>query len=120
MLVGLVLAALLSAVMSSAVTCLLSASTILTVDVIHKFKPAITEDTLLVITKWGIVVLGLVALAVALLLKEIISSLLYAYTIYTAGMIPIVIAGFYKEKLRVTTMGASSGNYRGRHDRTDH
>ena len=105
-LVGLVLAALLSAVMSSAVTCLLSVSTILTTDVIHKFKPAITEDTLLVITKWGIVVLGLVALAVALLLKEIISSLLYAYTIFTAGIIPIVIAGYYKEKLRVTNMGA--------------
>jgi SSS family solute:Na+ symporter len=105
-LVGLVLAALLSAVMSSAVTCLLSVSTILTTDVIHKFKPAITEDTLLVITKWGIVVLGLVALAVALLLKEIISSLLYAYTIFTAGIIPIVIAGYYKDKLRVTNMGA--------------
>jgi len=51
-LVGLVLAALLSAVMSSAVTCLLSVSTILTTDVIHKFKPALTESNLLVISKW--------------------------------------------------------------------
>jgi Na+/proline symporter len=92
--------------MSSAVTCLLSVSTILTTDVIHKFKPAITEDKLLVISKWGIVVLGLVALAVALLLKGIINSLMFAYTIYTAGLIPIVIAGFYKEKLRVTSLGA--------------
>ena len=105
-LVGLVLAALLSAVMSSAVTCLLSVSTILTTDVIHKFKPSITEDKLLVISKWGIVVLGLVALSVALLLKGIINSLMFAYTIYTAGLIPIVIAGFYKEKLRVTSLGA--------------
>ena len=105
-LVGLVLAALLSAVMSSAVTCLLSVSTILTTDVIHKFKPALTEDKLLVISKWGIVVLGLVALAVALQLKEIINSLMYAYTIFTAGIIPIVIAGFWKEKLKVTNMGA--------------
>ena len=105
-LVGLVLAALLSAVMSSAVTCLLSASTILTTDVIHKFKPAITEDKLLVISRWGIIVLGLVALAVALLLKGIINSLMFAYTIYTAGLIPIVIAGFYKEKLKVTSLGA--------------
>ena len=105
-LVGLVLAALLSAVMSSAVTCLLSVSTILTTDVIHKFKSTITEEKLLVISKWGIVVLGLVALAVALELKEIINSLLYAYTIFTAGIIPIVIAGYYKEKLKVTNMGA--------------
>jgi Na+/proline symporter len=92
--------------MSSAVTCLLSVSTILTTDVIHKFKPSITEDKLLVISKWGIVVLGLVALSVALLLKGIINSLMFAYTIYTAGLIPIVIAGFYKEKLRVTSLGA--------------
>jgi Na+/proline symporter len=59
-----------------------------------------------VISKWGIVVLGLVALVVALLLKGIINSLMFAYTIYTAGLIPIVIAGFYKEKLRVTSLGA--------------
>jgi fructose-specific phosphotransferase system IIC component len=31
---------------------------------------------------------------------------MFAYTIYTAGLIPIVIAGFYKEKLRVTSLGA--------------
>ena len=105
-LVGLVLAALLSAVMSSAVTCLLSASTILTTDVIYKFKPSITEDKLLVISRWGIVILGLVALAVALLLKGIINSLMFAYTIYTAGLIPVVIASFFKEKLRVTSIGA--------------
>ena len=31
---------------------------------------------------------------------------MFAYTIYTAGLIPIVIAGFYKEKLSVTSLGA--------------
>ena len=105
-LVGLVLAALLSAVMSSAVTCLLSVSTILTTDVIQKFKPSLTEDKLIVISRWGIVILGLAALAVALQLKEIINSLMYAYTIFTAGIIPIVITGFWKEKLKVTNAGA--------------
>jgi len=105
-LVGLILAALLSAVMSSAVTCLLSASTILTVDVIHKFKPTISDEKLLVISKWGIIVLGLTALSVALLLKGIISSMMFAYTIFTAGLAPVVIAGFYKDKLKVTAIGA--------------
>ena len=105
-LVGLVLAALLSAVMSSAVTCLLSVSTILTTDVIHKFQPAISEEKLLIISKWGIVILGLVAMAVALLINNIINSLLLAYTIYTAGLVPAVIAGFYKNKLKVTNIGA--------------
>jgi SSS family solute:Na+ symporter len=105
-LVGLVLAALLSAVMSSAVTCLLSVSTILTTDVIHKFKPELTEDKLLVISKWGIVLLGLVALGVALRIGEIIPSLTFAYTIFTAALVPAVIAGFFKEKLRITNAGA--------------
>jgi SSS family solute:Na+ symporter len=105
-LVGLVLAALLSAVMSTAVTCLLSVSTILTTDVIHKFKPGISEDKLLLLTKWGIAILGLVALGVAFQLKDIISSLSWAYAIFTAGLIPAVIAGFYKEKLKVTNTGA--------------
>lgn len=103
---GLVLAALLGAVTSSANTCLLSASTILTVDVVHKFKPGISEEKLVVIAKWAIVVLGIVAMGVALLLKGIISSLLFAYTVFTAGLIPVVIAGFYKDKLRLTSTGA--------------
>jgi SSS family solute:Na+ symporter len=76
------------------------------VDIVHKFKPALTEEKLLVLSKWGVVVLGIIALAVALSLKGIISSLMFAYTIFTAGLIPIVIAGFYKEKLKVTSAGA--------------
>jgi Na+/proline symporter len=74
--------------------------------VIHKFKPEVTEDKLLVISKWGIVILGLGALAIALQLKDIINSLMYAYTIFTAGIIPVVITGFWKEKLKVTDIGA--------------
>ena len=31
---------------------------------------------------------------------------MYAYTIFTAGIIPIVIAGFWKEKLKITNTGA--------------
>jgi len=103
---GLVLAALLSAVMSSAVTCILDSSTILTMDVIHKIKPSISESKLLLISKLGIVVLGLIALAVALKLGGIISSLQFAYSIFTAGLAPIVIAGFYKDKLKITSIGA--------------
>ena len=78
----------------------------MTVDVIHKIKPSITEDKLLIISKWGIIVLGLIALAVALLLKGIINSMMFAYTIFTAGLAPVVIAGFYKDKLKVTATGA--------------
>ncbi len=53
-----------------------------------------------------IVVLGVVALLLALVLRGVISALLFAYTVYTAGLIVPVIAGFYRERLKVTPLGA--------------
>ncbi len=103
---GVVLAALLCAVMSSADTCLLSASTILTLDIIGRFKPSLSQERVLFFSRWGIVVLGLGSLALALRLGGVINALLFAYTIYTAGLILPVIAGFYKNRLKVTPMAA--------------
>jgi len=103
---GVVLAALLCAVMSSADTCLLSASTILVVDVISPFKPSLSQRKILSLSRWAIAVLGLGSLVLALTLKGVINALLFAYTIYTCGLILPVIAGFYKSKLRVTSLGA--------------
>ena len=103
---GIVLAALLCAVMSSADTTLLSASTILTVDVIGYFRPNVKEATTLPLSRWIIVLLGIISLLVALQLQNIISSLLFAYTIYTCGIILPVLAGFFREQLKVTPAGA--------------
>ncbi len=103
---GIVLAALLCAVMSSADTTLLSASTILTVDIIGRFRPSLSQREILALSRWVIVVLGLGSLALALALKGVINALLFAYTIYTCGLILPVIAGFYKDRLRVTPSGA--------------
>ncbi|HUT96764.1 MAG TPA: sodium:solute symporter family protein [Dehalococcoidales bacterium] len=101
-----VLAALLGAVMSSADTCLMTASTILSVDIVGRFKPSLSQDRLLFLSRWGIVLLGICSLLVALALKGVISSLLFAYTVYTCGVILPVLAGFYKDKLKVTSLGA--------------
>jgi len=103
---GIVLAALLCAVMSSADTVLLTASTILTVDIVGRFKPALSQEKTLSLSRWGIVVLGLLSLILALVLKGVISSLLFAYTVYTAGLVLPVIAGFYRNRLKVTPLGA--------------
>jgi SSS family solute:Na+ symporter len=103
---GVVLAALLGAVMSSADTCLLTASTILTVDIVGRFKPSLSQREILSLSRWGIVVLGLCSLLLALTLKGVINALLFAYTIYTCGLILPVIAGFYKNRLKVTPLGA--------------
>ena len=103
---GLVLAGLLAATMSSADSCLLSASTILTVDIIKRLQPTLSERRLLLIARWGIVILGVLSLLLALRVSGVISALLLAYTIYTCGLVLPVIAGFYKNKLRVTSAGA--------------
>ena len=103
---GIVLAALLCAVMSSADTTLLSASTILMVDIVGWFRPSVNQSKVIPHSRWVIVLLGICSLIVALALKGVISALLFAYTIYTCGVILPVIAGFFKNRLKVTPLGA--------------
>jgi SSS family solute:Na+ symporter len=103
---GVVLAALLGALMSSADTCLMSASTILTVDVIGRFRKSLNPARTLSYSRWVMVIIGVASLLLALVMKGVISTLLFAYTVYTAGIILPVIIGFYKDRLRVTPLGA--------------
>jgi solute:Na+ symporter, SSS family len=103
---GIVLAALVSAVMSSASSTLLSASAILSVDIIGYFKKSAAENRSLVLSRWGVILIGIASLVLAMKLNSVISALLFAYTIYTCGVILPVIAGFYKDKLKVTSAGA--------------
>jgi len=103
---GLILAALVAALMSSADTCLLTQSVILTEDIIKRTHPALDERKTILLTRLSLIGLGLVALGLALSLKGVISSLLFAYTIFTCGLVVPVVAGFYKEKLKVTPQGA--------------
>ncbi len=103
---GIVLAALLCAVMSSADTTLLSASTILMVDIVGWLRPSLSPSKILPRSRWAIVLLGICSLVVALALKGVISALLFAYTVYTGGVILPVIAGFFKSRLKVTSSGA--------------
>jgi len=103
---GIVLAALLCAFMSSADTTLLTASTILTVDIVGQIKPSLSQRKILVLSRWGIVVLGVASLILALYLGDIVTAILFAFTIYTGGLILPVIAGFYKNRLKVTSLGA--------------
>ena len=103
---GLILAAVLAALMSSADTCLLSQSVILTEDIFKRFRPSLDKRKTVLLTRLSVLVLGLVALGLALASKEVYESLMFAYTIFTCGLVVPVIAGFYKEKLRVTSQGA--------------
>jgi len=103
---GLLLAGLVSATMSSADSCLLSASTILTVDIIKKFKPQTSQRKVLQLARGAIVIIGILSLVMALELKGVINSLMFAYTIFSAGVIIPVLFGFYKDKLKINSVGA--------------
>jgi SSS family solute:Na+ symporter len=103
---GLILAALVAALMSSADTCLLSQSVILTEDIVKRIHPGLDESKTVLLTRLSLVGLGLVALGLALALEGVISSLFFAYTVFTSGLVVPVIAGFYKEKLKITPQGA--------------
>jgi solute:Na+ symporter, SSS family len=103
---GLVLAALISAVMSSADTTILSASTIIMVDILAKNRPSWDKKKVLTGTRIGVVILGLISLGLALILQGVITALMFAYTIFTCGVILPVLAGFFRKQLKVTSNGA--------------
>ena len=108
---ALVMAALLCAVMSSADTVLLTSSTILTTDVVNnlvmKFRGrALAEKTMLSFSRLAVVLLGLIALGLALEFQGIIRLLLLGYSIYTAGLVVPVVLGFAGHRLRLNAAGA--------------
>lgn len=103
---GLVIAGLLAAIMSSADTCLLTTSTIMTEDVYKRIFPGVSEKNRLVVSRVSIVVIGVVALAIGLRMGGVIGSLLMAYTVFTSGIVIPVLLGFYKDKLRLNSWGA--------------
>lgn len=104
---GLVMAALLAAVMSSADTCLLTTSTVLSADVIKPLLGSrITDKNFLRLSRIMALIVGIAALLIALKIRGIISSLLLGYTIYSGGLIIPVLLGFYREKLNLNAWGA--------------
>jgi len=106
-LAGFVIAGLTAAFMSSADTCILSQSIILTEDLLKKaLKRKIDERTSINLTRLNIFIMGSISLLLAISIKGVISSLLFAYTIFTCGLVVPLIAGFYKERLGVNSSGA--------------
>jgi len=73
---------------------------------VKRFYPSLSEKRTILLTRLNIIILGFLALGLAMTLKGVISSLLFAYTIFTCGLVVPVIGGFYKEKLKVTPQGA--------------
>jgi SSS family solute:Na+ symporter len=103
---GLVAAALLAAFMSSADTSLMTATSILTLDLYKKARPDSNERKLMIVSRLSVLLIGSSALVLAISMQSIIKTLLIAYTVFTSGLLLPVVAGFYKDRLGLTPSGA--------------
>lgn len=99
-----VLVALVAALMSSADSCVLGQSVVLVEDVLGWFWPAARRLPVMA-TRLSVGGLGVLALCLALMLRGVISSLLFAYTVFTCGLVVPVLAGLFKERIKVTPTG---------------
>jgi SSS family solute:Na+ symporter len=102
---GVIVAGFLGAIMSSADTCLISASTILSLNVIGPLRK-LSKDQHLRVTRGALVAVGVTAWLIASLQQGIISSLLLAYAVFVGGVVLPTLASFYRERLKITSTGA--------------
>ena len=110
------LAALLGAsfvavMMSSADTVLFTAGSVLINDLFipirGRFRKKPLEDEKAVrYTRVALIVIGILAVIVAVVLSDIIETLEYGYTIFAAGVVPPVLFGLYRDRLTLTKQGA--------------
>jgi SSS family solute:Na+ symporter len=110
---GLVAAAMLAAFMSSADTSLMTATSILTLDLYRRARPASTSAHLMRASRFAVLLLGAMALILAIFSPGIIKTLMMAYTVFTGGLLVPVVAGFYRDRLGLTPNGALAALFGG-------
>ncbi|MBJ9978288.1 sodium:solute symporter [Pseudomonas sp. S75] len=99
---GLLMAAALAAMMSTASACLLAASTTLTEDLLPRLRGG--KQSSLGLNRLFTLLTGLLMLGIALVVDDVIAALTLAYNLLVGGMlIPLIGAIFWK---RATTSGA--------------
>jgi SSS family solute:Na+ symporter len=102
---ALLLGAVFAKVISTASNYLFSPSTNLINDIFVRYMaPNASNKQVLIISRLAVVLLGCWALYQALYAPSILEKMLYAYTIYSAALTPVVLAAFYSK--RVTAWGA--------------
>jgi len=102
---ALLLGAVFAKVISTASNYLFSPATNLIEDVFVRYLvPSATNKQILLFSRAAVAVLGCWALYQAIYAPSILAKMLYAYTIYSAAVTPVVLAAFYSK--RATAWGA--------------
>jgi len=104
---ALLLGAVFAKVISTASNYLFSPATNLIEDVYVRYiAPDASNKRVLIVSRLAVVLLGCWALYQAVYAESILQKMLWAYTIYSAALTPVVLAAFYSK--RVTAWGAVS------------
>jgi SSS family solute:Na+ symporter/sodium/proline symporter len=102
---ALLLGAVFAKVISTASNYLFSPATNLVEDVFVRYiAPQASNKRILIVSRLAVVLLGCWALYQAVYAESILEKMLWAYTIYSAAVTPVVLAAFYSK--RVTAWGA--------------
>jgi solute:Na+ symporter, SSS family len=102
---AMLLAAVFAKVISTASNFLFSPATNLVNDVFVRYiEPEASNKKILIVSRLVVVLLGAWALYQAVYAESILEKMLYAYTIYSAALTPVILAAFYSK--RVTPWGA--------------
>ena len=102
---AILLGAVFAKVISTASNYLFSPATNLINDVFVRYMmPNASNKRVLIVSRLAVVLLGCWALYQAVYAESILQKMLWAYTIYSAALTPVVLAAFYSK--RVTAWGA--------------
>ena len=103
--VGIVVAAYFSAIMSTADSCLMASSGNFVNDILQRrFMPRATQSSVLRVSQWMTLLVGVVAVVVASRFERVLDAILYAYSFMVSGLfVPTLGALFWK---RSSTAGA--------------
>ena len=102
---AMLLAAVFAKVISTASNFLFSPATNLIEDVFVRYiSPGASNKRVLIVSRLMVVLLGCWALYQSIYAESILEKMLWAYTIYSAALTPVILAAFYSK--RVTAWGA--------------
>ena len=113
-LMGLILSAYFSAILSTADSCLMASSSNFMHDIIQKIFPnAVSDKMAMSLSKLLTLLLGVIAVLIALKLTEVLSLMLYSYAFMVSGLlVPLLAAvfiGIKDEKAAVVSMITGGG-----------
>lgn len=109
---ALLMGAIFAKIVSTANNFLFSPATNLVNDIFVRYiSPEASNKRILIVSRLMVVLLGVWALYQALHTGSVLKKTLYAYTIYSAALTPVILAAFYSK--RVNAAGAVSAIFAG-------